>query len=88
LVRGSPAIVFAPGLQDSLEQATGGVREALDGAPVGAIVQSAQNGRKKPLAAAMDSTMIGQDCIDELAAEIGLRAVAGRALRERRESAQ
>jgi phosphoserine phosphatase len=75
-------------------------QEALDGAPVDVIVQSAQNGRKKLLAADMDSTMIGQECIDELAAEVGLRlhvaAIRARALRgefaedprEHRESAQ
>jgi phosphoserine phosphatase len=31
-------------------------------------------GRKKFLLADMDLTMIGQECIDELAAEIGKRA--------------
>jgi len=50
------------------------VRSALDNAAVDIIVQRAQGRRKKLLLADMDSTMIGQECIDELAAEIGKRA--------------
>jgi phosphoserine phosphatase len=50
------------------------VRSALDNAAVDIIVQRAQGRRKKLLLADMDSTMIGQECIDELAAKIGKRA--------------
>lgn len=35
--------------------------------------QSSQDRRRKVLIADMDSTMIGQECIDELAAEVGLK---------------
>lgn len=38
------------------------------------VVQPAQNRRKKMLLADMDSTMIRQECIDELAAEAGVGA--------------
>ncbi|MGH6839252.1 MAG: phosphoserine phosphatase SerB [Methylocella sp.] len=50
------------------------LRSALDNAPVDVIVQRVQVRRKKLLLADMDSTMIGEECIDELAAEIGKRA--------------
>ncbi|MGO9674737.1 MAG: phosphoserine phosphatase SerB [Methylocella sp.] len=82
-------IAFAPGLRDGLpddlRELTDAARNALDGAPVDIIVQCAQNRRKKLLAADMDSTMISQECIDELAAEVGLRphvaAITVRAMR-------
>jgi phosphoserine phosphatase len=46
---------------------------AIDGQPVDVAVQVAETRRKKLLIADMDSTMIGQECIDELAAEVGLK---------------
>ncbi|MGH6793898.1 MAG: phosphoserine phosphatase SerB, partial [Methylocella sp.] len=56
-----------------------------DNTPVDVVVQWVQGRRKKLLLADMDSTMIGQECIDELAAEIGKRAlveeITGRAMR-------
>jgi phosphoserine phosphatase len=42
-------------------------------APVDVVVQPAANRRKKLFLADMDSTMIGQECIDELAAFVGLK---------------
>ncbi len=61
------------------------VRAALGGAEVDVIVQAASGRRKKLLVADMDSTMIGQECIDELAAEIGMKqhvaAITERAMR-------
>ena len=60
-------------------------REALEGAPVDVVVQPVEGRRKKLLVADMDSTMIGQECIDELAAETGLKdhvaAITERAMR-------
>ncbi|MGA7386102.1 MAG: phosphoserine phosphatase SerB, partial [Methylocella sp.] len=56
--------------------AADGVRSALDNGAVDVIVQRVQGRRKKLLLADMDSTMIGQECIDELAAAIGKRAHA------------
>lgn len=50
------------------------LREALSDAPVDVIVQPAAARRKFLLVADMDSTMIGQECIDELADAVGLRA--------------
>ena len=50
------------------------VRTALDGAPVDVVVQAASYRRKALLIADMDSTLIQQECIDELADAMGLRA--------------
>jgi phosphoserine phosphatase len=53
--------------------------------PVDVVVQLAANRRKKLFLADMDSTMIGQECIDELAAFVGLKehvsAITERAMR-------
>ena len=53
--------------------------------PVDVIVQPIANRRKKLFLADMDSTMIGQECIDELAAFVGLKehvaAITERAMR-------
>jgi phosphoserine phosphatase len=52
--------------------------------PIDLAVQEAETRRKKLLIADMDSTMIGQECIDELAAEVGLKdkvaAITARAM--------
>jgi phosphoserine phosphatase len=62
----------------------GRVREALD-APIDVIVQPVAQRRKKLFLADMDSTMIGQECIDELADFVGLKdkvsAITERAMR-------
>jgi len=50
------------------------IRAALDGALIDVIVQPAATRRKALFLADMDSTMIGQECIDELAAVVGLKA--------------
>lgn len=42
-------------------------------APIDLVIQDEETRRKKLLIADMDSTMIGQECIDELAAEVGLK---------------
>jgi phosphoserine phosphatase len=49
------------------------IRVVLAGSPVDVAVQDAETRRKSFLIADMDSTMIGQECIDELAAEVGLK---------------
>ncbi|MCC8934651.1 phosphoserine phosphatase SerB [Rhizobium sp. 'Codium 1'] len=49
------------------------LREVIAGQPVDIAVQDAETRRKSFLIADMDSTMIGQECIDELAAEVGLK---------------
>ncbi len=55
-------------------QALAALRAALDGEPVDVAVQEQAGRRKKILIADMDSTMIDQECIDELADEVGLKA--------------
>jgi phosphoserine phosphatase len=61
------------------------VRAALGGAKIDVIVQQASTRRKKLFLADMDSTMIGQECIDELAAYVGMKehvaAITERAMR-------
>ena len=49
------------------------LRAAIADAPVDAAVQEAQGRRKALLLADMDSTMIDQECIDELADEVGVK---------------
>src|SRR5690606_17781799 len=50
------------------------IRSALGGRPLDVVVQPAASRRKKLFLADMDSTMIGQECIDELADFAGLKA--------------
>jgi phosphoserine phosphatase len=61
------------------------LRETFAGTPVDLIVQIHEGRRKKLLVADMDSTMIGQECIDELADELGIKphiaAITERAMR-------
>ncbi|MCB1383601.1 MAG: phosphoserine phosphatase SerB [Notoacmeibacter sp.] len=65
-------IVLMDGADGAAAEAA--LRSALDGAPVDVVVQDQDTRRKKILIADMDSTMIGQECIDELADEAGLKA--------------
>ncbi|PTM92000.1 phosphoserine phosphatase SerB [Mycoplana dimorpha] len=62
-------------LRDGTDTAT--ARRALSAATgdaaIDLVIQDAETRRKKLLIADMDSTMIGQECIDELAAEVGLK---------------
>ncbi len=55
-------------------EAVGAIRAALGTAPVDVIVQEEATRRKRLFLADMDSTMIGQECIDELADFVGLKA--------------
>lgn len=56
-----------------ITETTAKIRAALYGAPVDIVIQEQDTRRKKLLIADMDSTMIQQECIDELAEEVGLR---------------
>lgn len=60
------------------------VRAALGELPIDVAVQDVDGRRKKMLIADMDSTMIDQECIDELAAEVGIKdhvaAITARAM--------
>ncbi|MBL8575900.1 MAG: phosphoserine phosphatase SerB [Mesorhizobium sp.] len=62
-------------LPDRLErvEADARLRQALAAQPIDIVVHDAGNRRKKILLADMDSTMIDQECIDELADEVGLK---------------
>lgn len=61
------------------------LREKLGGAKIDLAVQPAEGRRKELLVADMDSTIIQQECIDELAAELGIKpqiaAITERAMR-------
>ncbi len=65
--------------------ADAGARAALKDANLDISAQPAEGRRKKLLVADMDSTIIEQECIDELAAELGLKPqiweIAERAMR-------
>jgi phosphoserine phosphatase len=74
LDEGVAADLFFLGDDSALALARDRLRVALAEAPVDAIAQSAHGRRKKLLLADMDSTLIGQECIDELAARVGIGA--------------
>ena len=61
------------------------LRGALDGRPIDVVVQPQAGRRKRLFLADMDSTMIGQECIDELADYAGFKpqvaAITERAMR-------
>ncbi len=60
------------------------IRVVIGDLPVDVVVQDVETRRKKLLIADMDSTMIGQECIDELADVVGLKdkvaAITARAM--------
>jgi phosphoserine phosphatase len=66
------------------QAAEANILAAIASAPIDLVVQDADTRRKKLLIADMDSTIIGQECIDELAAEVGLKdkvaAITARAM--------
>lgn len=70
---------------DDARKLEANIRAALEGAGVDVIVQPAATRRKALFLADMDSTMIGQECIDELADVVGLKehvaAITERAMR-------
>jgi len=59
---------------DDIRTISDRLREALNGIRADVVVQPQLDRRKKLLLADMDSTMIGQECIDELADFAGLKA--------------
>lgn len=78
-------IEFIPQGPVDQRQLTDHLRVALAGAALDLAVQTLAHRRKKLLLADMDSTMIGQECIDELADMVGLKehvsAITERAMR-------
>jgi phosphoserine phosphatase len=55
------------------QEAERALRLSLSGQPIDVIVQERATRRRKLLIADMDSTMIDQECIDELADEVGIK---------------
>ena len=49
------------------------VRSIIGYLPIDVVIQNSDNRKKKLFLADMDSTIIGQECIDELAAELGIK---------------
>jgi phosphoserine phosphatase len=66
--------VTIAGSDASVQALTEKVRDAIGRAPVDVNVLPAASRRKRLLVADMDSTVIGQECIDELADFAGLKA--------------
>jgi phosphoserine phosphatase len=58
---------------ENIETAEASLRAAIGTAPIDVVVQQAETRRKHFLIADMDSTMIAQECIDELADVVGLK---------------
>jgi phosphoserine phosphatase len=71
--------------QALLKDLAGDLRDIFGGAPLDVVIQQQERRRKKLLVADMDSTMIGQECIDELADYAGQKsrvaAITERAMR-------
>jgi phosphoserine phosphatase len=76
---------FSPVSGADLRQIAAAIRAASSDLPIDVFVQPIEHRRKKLLLADMDSTMIGQECIDELADFVGLKekvsAITERAMR-------
>jgi phosphoserine phosphatase len=78
-------IPFAPEEPADSRVLADAARAAIGAAAVDVIVQAVEGRRKKLLLADMDSTMIGQECVDELAEQVGKKphvaAITERAMR-------
>ncbi|WP_342360844.1 phosphoserine phosphatase SerB [Terrarubrum flagellatum] len=73
LDRDVAADIFFSGDNSDLKAIASEARAALGDAPIDVIVQPVPHRRKALFLADMDSTMIGQECIDELADFVGLK---------------
>ena len=73
LARGIAADLAISGAQD-VKAVEAALRQALQDRPIDIVVQASAHRRKRLFLADMDSTMIGQECIDELADYVGLKA--------------
>ncbi|WP_375458012.1 phosphoserine phosphatase SerB [uncultured Enterovirga sp.] len=77
---GAPARILSDGVAAEFDidgeaaDVAAALRDALAGRPIDVVVQPAEGRRKRLLLADMDSTMIEQECIDELADFVGLKA--------------
>jgi phosphoserine phosphatase len=66
-------ISFTPAGKNNNRMLSDRLRAMIGDRPVDVVVQSSRHRRKKLLVADMDSTMIGQECIDELADYAGIK---------------
>ena len=66
-------VVFSARSQKETKETAEKIRQALASEPVDVIVQPLATRKKSLFIADMDSTMIGQECIDELAAELRVK---------------
>ncbi|MBF9194605.1 phosphoserine phosphatase SerB [Microvirga terrestris] len=73
LASGIAADIILPGITDAKAVETA-LRQALNRQPIDIVVQPSAHRRKRLFLADMDSTMIGQECIDELADYVGLKS--------------
>ncbi|WP_075996810.1 phosphoserine phosphatase SerB [Salaquimonas pukyongi] len=75
---------FLPDAQADAASVLTAIRTIIGTLPIDIALQDRATRRKKALIADMDSTMIDQECIDELAAEVGLKdkvaAITARAM--------
>jgi phosphoserine phosphatase len=78
-------ILFTAGIGNDNRATADRVRQALNGRPIEVVVQPLAARRKRLLLADMDSTVIGQECVDELADFVGKKthvaAITERAMR-------
>jgi phosphoserine phosphatase len=76
LARGEAADLFLTNgaSLDDRRRIDAGLRPLIGGQPIDLVVQPVDRRRKKLLVADMDSTMIEEECIDELADFVGLKA--------------
>jgi phosphoserine phosphatase len=65
---------FSPAGENDNRACVARLREAVADRPIDVVVQPTSERRKRLLIADMDSTMIGQECVDELADKVGLKA--------------
>jgi phosphoserine phosphatase len=73
LAEGEACDIALPASENSLDAIRADLHEMIDGRPVDVVAQPIAGRRKKLVVADMDSTMIGQECIDELADMAGLK---------------
>ncbi len=73
LARGIAVDLVISSAQD-VKAVEAALRQALNDQPIDIVVQPSAHRRKRLFLADMDSTMIGQECIDELADYVGLKA--------------
>lgn len=78
-------ITFAPKDEDALADAQNALDSIPESAPIDRLIQPIEGRRKRMLVADMDSTIIQQECLDEVAAAAGIgkqiAAITERAMR-------